>query len=287
MFSIFKSILKKIEMLLIIKKNVILYNINIMSASSTNVSTVSSVYIPRVFSNIHPNVISQTFERQNIGIVDHIQVIQRPKKKGKCSAYMAFVYFKEWFTNQSALNLAERITDPEKQARVVYDDPYYWIILPNTTGNKGKSTTTTTTTINQKAVSSEVSPATSSSIETTEKMDTLYIMIQDLQDRVKHIEEYIYLLHKYNSLTNMPSSPVTHPDKASHYNYNYTVDSNVADEDNYTYSLDDEEDNDKDQLHPYAPIGQSDSPPTMIHVDSLGLVYKNIDEDDSRFWCDP
>lgn len=264
-----------------------------MSASSMNISSktiidspslIMSVYIPRVFSNIHPNVISQTFEGQKIGVVDHIQVIQRPKKKGQSPAYMAFVYFKEWFTNQSALHLAERIVNPDKQARVVYDDPYYWIVLPNTT--KGKPLSSPNNYHQQVSASSISHSSTSTDTYDIEKVDTLYLMIQDLQERVKHIEEYLCLLHKYTSLTQLPSSPVAHPDNTTYaYDYNYNVDSDAGDDYTYSYS-DDEADNNASSSIKKDALAQS-SPNKMVRVDSLGLVYNETSEDDSKFWCDP
>lgn len=267
------------------------------SASSMNIAskTITSVYIPRVFSNIHPNVISNTFEGQNIGIVDHIQVVQRPKKKGKSSTYMAFVYFKKWHTNQSALNLADRICDPEKQARVVYDDPYYWIVLPNTTKGKGKSSYKSPQHQDQQVSTTPVSNSIPASVSNdtntieTEKMETLYLMIQDLQERIKHIEDYICILHKYNSLTQLPSSPVTHPDDV--YDYDYNVDSDAGDD--YTYSYSDDEVKDSshreglNEMYTSSIQTTHTQSPKMVRVDSLGLVYKETIEDDSRFWCDP
>lgn len=261
-------------------------SMNISSKTTHSPSTITSVYIPRVFSNIHPNVIKYTFENQNIGVVDHIQVVQRPKKKGKSSTYMAFIYFNKWFNNQSALNLAERIMDPEKQARVVYDDPYYWIVLPNTTKGKRKSL----------SLSNNHRQVTVSSNDThdnnTEKNDALYLMIQDLQERVKHIEEYLSLLHKYNSLTQLPSSPVAHPDNAYAYDdYNYNVDSDAGDDYTYSYSDDEIDDsiNHRQGLNEaYTSSIQKDATPKkMVRIDSLGLVYKETPEDDSKFWCDP
>ena len=236
MLNTFKSIPKKIEMLFKIKgKDNCDQHQSTMSTSSLNISyetsspsfpsLINSIYIPRVFSNIHPNVIGQTFERLNIGVVNHIQVIQRPKKNGKSSAYMAFVYFKEWFNNQSAINLAERVLDPEKQARVVYDDPYYWIILPNTTKTKGKGKSKSPQQVSSPVPSPSPPPASSSSFN-IEKMESLYLMIEDLQERFMHVEEYLSLLHTYNSLLHtynsltqqVPSSPVSHPDD---YEYEY------------------------------------------------------------------
>lgn len=261
-------------------------SMNISSKTASSPSSITSVYIPRVFSNIHPNVIRYTFESQNIGVVDHIQVVQRPKKKGKSSTYMAFVYFNKWFNNQSAINLAERIMDPEKQARVVYDDPYYWIVLPNTTKGKCKSLSSSSPT-NQQQVSAR---------NRIQSSVSLRVQVKELEERVKHIEEYLCLLHKYNSLTQLPCSPVPHPDNAYAYDYNYNVDSDAGDD--YTYSYSDEKVNNDSINHRQGlneayntsssikkdALAQS---PKMVRVDSLGLVYKETPEDDSKFWCDP
>ena len=283
-----------------------------ISSETSSPSLINSIYIPRVFSNIHPNVIGQTFERLNIGVVNHIQVIQRPKKKGKSSAYMAFVYFKEWFNNQSALNLAERVLDPEKQARVVYDDPYYWIILPNTTKTKGKGKSKSPQQVSS-SVPSSPPPASSSSFN-IEKMESLYLMIEDLQERVMHIEEYLSLLHKYNSLSQLPSSPVSHPDDDYEQ---YTKDSDAEDAyTTYSYSEGNDDDYDTEVSRDYSSSSHHDRPreglstyycapellvptptnqkyssnaTTTVRVDPLGLVYykENTTDDDSRFWCDP
>lgn len=258
-------------------------SMNISSKTTSSLSSITSVYIPRVFSNIHPNVIRYTFESQNIGVVDHIQVVQRPKKKGKSATYMAFVYFNKWFNNQSAINLAERIMDPEKQARVVYDDPYYWIVLPNTTKGKGKSSSSSLP-INHQQVSTR---------NRIQSSVSLRVQVKELEERVKHIEEYLSLLHKYNSLTQLPSSPVPHPDNAYAYDYNYNVDSDAGDDYTYSYSDDEVEEHHQESVsETYAPTLtqtqiQTPQSPKMVRVDSLGLVYKETSEDFSKFWCDP
>jgi hypothetical protein len=266
-----------------------------MSASSMNIiqsntetetsySTITSVYIPRVFSNIHPNVISQTFEKQNIGIVDHIQVIQRPKK-GKCSSYMAFIYFKEWFANPSAVNLAERIADANKQARIVYDDPYYWIVLPNTTKRTGKSGNSRISV----PVTTSSADNSSHNSSSTEKLGAMYLMIEHLHERVKNIEEYLSILHKYNSLSQLPSSPVPHPDDAYNYNYNYSIDSDTDAEDDTEVSHCSHRKGLNDlYTSASSTTATTPSPTKMVRVDSLGLVQDpRYEDDDSRFWCDP
>jgi len=44
----------------------------------------------------------------------------------------AFVHFVHWFKGEGPDRFREKIEDLEKQARIVYDDPWFWIVLPNT-----------------------------------------------------------------------------------------------------------------------------------------------------------
>ena len=45
---------------------------------------------------------------------------------------MAFVHFEHWnYYNSAAINLRQQIEDPNVIAKIVYDDPWYWILLPN------------------------------------------------------------------------------------------------------------------------------------------------------------
>lgn len=108
-----------------------------MSATTANVSpnemsTLSSIYIPRVFANLSTEFVAETFENLNLGVVDRVETVPRPGDK---TTYMAFVYFASWNSgNKAAANLAKRINCPNpgaSQARIVYDDPWFWILLPN------------------------------------------------------------------------------------------------------------------------------------------------------------
>jgi hypothetical protein len=151
-----------------------------------------SIYIPRVFNNINPARIKKTFEDLNIGIVDYIDTVKRhycysnsntkasTSNRKKKSTYMAFVYFKQWNNNQSAINLMQRIQDPSKEARIVYDDPWYWILLPNTSKTTRKNTSTSN--VNQKQ-------GANANVYT--HYPDLVDYICELEDRLTKIEESI------------------------------------------------------------------------------------------------
>ena len=94
-------------------------------------SGLKSLYIPRVFLNITEEKIREVFETLELGEIERIDLVPRPYTSGTISANMAFIYFKYWSQTVSAQNLASRIMDPRREARIVYDDPWYWILLPN------------------------------------------------------------------------------------------------------------------------------------------------------------
>jgi hypothetical protein len=91
-----------------------------------------SLYIPHVFPNISSSKIFDVFEVQRIGIVRNVDLI--PKKDSNGKAYnAAYIHFYEWCDNIAARNFQERVLDKSKEARIVYDEPWHWIVLENKT----------------------------------------------------------------------------------------------------------------------------------------------------------
>ena len=101
-------------------------------------STQYSIYIPRVFSNIDEAKIRFIFKNLSIGLVDRVDMIAKTNSKDE-KYNMVFVWFSEWFNNSAAVNLREKIEDKNTQAKFVYDDPWYWILLPNTSKNEAST----------------------------------------------------------------------------------------------------------------------------------------------------
>jgi hypothetical protein len=42
-----------------------------------------------------------------------------------------YVHFEYWYNSSVARNFQERVLNPNKEARIVYEDPWYWIVLEN------------------------------------------------------------------------------------------------------------------------------------------------------------
>ena len=97
-----------------------------------------SVFIPRVFINVTKDRIAHTFSELNICKVKNIDFVLKTGPNGFYNA--AFIHIDKWFENTVSENFQNRIKNPEKEARIVYDDPWYWIVLENVSQQKNKNT---------------------------------------------------------------------------------------------------------------------------------------------------
>jgi hypothetical protein len=89
-----------------------------------------SLYIPHIFANYTKDDVAQIFEDQNIGKIKNIDFISKFGQDGKPFS-AAYIHFDHWFNNTAAANFQERVLDAEKEARIMYEDPWYWIVLEN------------------------------------------------------------------------------------------------------------------------------------------------------------
>lgn len=113
-----------------------------------------SLYIPRVFSNFSKEYIAGVFEKLRLGKVSNIDFVTKFGNDGQ--AYNStYVHFEFWYNTVAVRNFQDRVLDPNQEARIVYDDPWYWIVLENTakkqvTGQPKPRITLDTPVINRK-----------------------------------------------------------------------------------------------------------------------------------------
>lgn len=88
-----------------------------------------SLYIPHVFKNISGKRIAQVFESLRIGKVSHVNFLEKVGKNGRYNS--VYIHFNYWYTNTAAYNFQDRVRDPAKEARIVYDEPWYWVVVEN------------------------------------------------------------------------------------------------------------------------------------------------------------
>ena len=109
-----------------------MFSTNVNANKTQNMGRLS-LYIPHVFNNFNEDYIAKVFEKLSLGRVSHVDLIAKLDRNGK-PYNVAYVHFEEWFDTSAARHFQALVKDPVREARIVYDEPWYWIILEN----KGK-----------------------------------------------------------------------------------------------------------------------------------------------------
>ena len=87
-----------------------------------------SIFIPRVFANITKERITHIVENVvPLGTVERIDIVEIDEKTNR-----VWVHFSQWYDTEFANEFKKLLVDGTKQAKIVYDEPWYWIVLKNT-----------------------------------------------------------------------------------------------------------------------------------------------------------
>jgi hypothetical protein len=73
--------------------------------------------------------VANVFWRQNIGKVSKVSVM--PYSKNEKLLYLCLVTINEWFDSECAYNFIKKLTDPSREARLVYSDDNWWVVELN------------------------------------------------------------------------------------------------------------------------------------------------------------
>lgn len=96
----------------------------------TNSVANISLYIPHVFKNITKDRISEVFFKLDFGKVKRVDLVLK-QGQDKCIYNSAYIHFDYWNVSEMTTTFQERLKNPNKQTRVVYDDPWHWVVLEN------------------------------------------------------------------------------------------------------------------------------------------------------------
>jgi len=72
----------------------------------------------------------RVFDSLSLGKVKHIDFVEKMSKYG-IVYNAAYIHFEYWYDTVVSLSFQERVKNPDKEARLVYDEPWYWIVLEN------------------------------------------------------------------------------------------------------------------------------------------------------------
>lgn len=91
-----------------------------------------SVFIPRIFSNIRDTRIVEIFHQHSIGKVNSVDLVSRKNQKGDSTQYynMAFVHFETLYDTPEAESFRQDVANPDTTTKLVYEDPWFWLVLP-------------------------------------------------------------------------------------------------------------------------------------------------------------
>lgn len=110
-----------------------------LSNMSTTVQNIS-LYVPHVFANYSKEDVTKVFN-DYVGDVKEVDFVAKKSQDGR-NYHAAYIHFHSWRNNPATANLQERILDPNQEARIVYDDPWYWIVLENKGQKSARSAAT-------------------------------------------------------------------------------------------------------------------------------------------------
>lgn len=108
---------------------------------TTNNNKQTSLFVPHIFANISEERIRGVIEdTAKYGKVDQIDLI--PKKSADGKAYnSAYIHFESWNDDEKTQKFLAHLKDTSKQTHIVYDKPWFWIVLENTSSDKKKTKT--------------------------------------------------------------------------------------------------------------------------------------------------
>ena len=89
-----------------------------------------SLFVPHIYSNFTSAKVSEIFNGLHIGEVKSVDLV--PKMDSNSKRYnAAYIHFTSWHNTKIAHDFQERLLDPKKEVKVMYDYPWYWIVLEN------------------------------------------------------------------------------------------------------------------------------------------------------------
>jgi len=77
-----------------------------------------------------PRYVANTFLKQNIAKINDITLI--PYWRNGVVVYVGFITILEWLDTENSYNFIQKLKNPSKETRMVYDDDDWWVIQLNT-----------------------------------------------------------------------------------------------------------------------------------------------------------
>ena len=97
-------------------------------ASASTPYSLTTLYIPRVHRNqMHEAYVKRVLECQQIAIVSRVDFVEFEHPDANFCFAVVHIHF--WIPGVISKHFRERIQS-QREARIVYSDPSYWVVLP-------------------------------------------------------------------------------------------------------------------------------------------------------------
>jgi hypothetical protein len=94
-------------------------------------SSIKSVFIPRIEKKVDAEFIADVFSRNGIAEVSKVY-IEPHKSKNKTKYNHAYIAIKFWHETKTAQNFIQRLQNPYRETRIVYNaDDNWWVVNIN------------------------------------------------------------------------------------------------------------------------------------------------------------
>lgn len=93
--------------------------------------SIHTLYIPYISDNYSVEDIRNIFSKYSIAMVKDVDFVMNMNYNTGLIQRSAYIYIDYWFYSRVSANFVERLNS-ENNARLVVNDPEYWIILPST-----------------------------------------------------------------------------------------------------------------------------------------------------------
>ena len=101
-----------------------------LASASSPYSLITTLYIPRVHRNqMHESYVKRVFECQQIAVVLRVDFVEFEHPDANFCFAVVHIHF--WIPGVISKHFRERIQS-QREARIVYSDPSYWVVLPYT-----------------------------------------------------------------------------------------------------------------------------------------------------------
>ena len=158
-----------------------------------------SLYIPRIANNCFKkqagipfdnmsDFVTHMFHSLDIGRVNRVDLVPIPTKSGNPSNFSkGFVHFDTWYYTTTAITLQEKMQDKSSGgiAKLVYDDPHYWILKHNTSSAQNQP--------------NEVSKLKAQISEMNTRLATYHTMLSPAQHKLGSLQGLITYDHTYGT----------------------------------------------------------------------------------------